>query len=55
MVFLHKAIITLIILLINNIGFFLLGNKKGTILYMIFVMIASLFYIYGNMILKIGN
>lgn len=54
-IFFLGIIMTLVMLPINNIGFFLLGNKKGTILYMIILVIVTLFYIYGNIILKIGN
>lgn len=54
-IFFLGIIMTMIMLPINNIGFFWLGNKKGTVLYMIILVIISLFYIYGNMILKIGN
>ena len=54
-IFFLGIIMTLVMLPINNIGFFLLGNKKGAILYMIILVIVTLFYIYGNIILKIGN
>lgn len=54
-IFFLGLIMTLVMLPINNIGFFLLGNKKGTILYMVVLVIVCIFYIYGNLILKIGN
>lgn len=54
-IFFLGFVMTLIMLPINNIGFFLLGNKKGTILYIIIVVILCLFYNYGNLILKISS
>ena len=33
---------------INNIGFFTLGNKKGTIAFAIFIIVVAIGYVYSN-------
>lgn len=54
-IFFLGLIMTLIMLPINNIGFFLLGNKKGTILYIVILVVFSIFYILGNTMSNISN
>lgn len=54
-IFFLGLIMTLVMLPINNIGFFLLGNKKGTILYIIILVAFSIFYILGNTMAEISN
>lgn len=41
-------IISFIMTPINNLGFFLLGNKRGTIFYIIFLVFVALSYVVAN-------
>lgn len=45
MIWVAGLIISFIMTPINNIGFFLLGNKRGTVFYMIFMIIVALSYV----------
>lgn len=46
-------VISFIMTPINNIGFFLLGNKRGTIFYMIFLIIVALSYVFVHLAIGI--
>lgn len=45
MIWVAGLVISFIMTPINNIGFFLLGNKRGTVFYMIFMIIVALSYV----------
>lgn len=48
-------VISFIMTPINNIGFFLLGNKRGTIFYMIFLIIVALSYVFVHLAIGINE
>lgn len=48
LIWLFGFILTFIMTAINNIGFFTLGNKKGTIALVIFIIVVAIGYVYSN-------
>lgn len=46
-------ILTFIMTAINNIGLFTLGNKKGTIAFVIFIIVVAIGYVYSNIFIGI--
>ncbi|WP_349816158.1 ABC-2 transporter permease [Thomasclavelia spiroformis] len=48
LIWLFGFILTFIMTAINNIGFFTLGNKKGTIAFAIFIIVVAIGYVYSN-------
>lgn len=54
-IFLFGVIMSLIMLPINNVGFFWLGNKKGTILYIVLLVVLAVSYIISNFSIGINQ
>lgn len=48
-------VISFIMTPINNIGFFLLGNKRGTVFYMIFLIVVALSYVFAYFAIGINE
>lgn len=53
LIWLFGFILTFIMTAINNIGFFTLGNKKGTIVFVIFIIVVAIGYVYSNIFIGI--
>lgn len=53
LIWLFGFILTFIMTAINNIGFFTLGNKKGTIALVIFIIVVAIGYVYSNIFIGI--
>lgn len=53
LIWLFGFILTFIMTAINNIGFFTLGNKKGTIAFVIFIIVVAIGYVYSNIFIGI--
>lgn len=53
LIWLFGFILTFIMTAINNIGLFSLGNKKGTIVFVIFIIVVAIGYVYSNIFIGI--
>ena len=53
LIWLFGFILTFIMTAINNIGLFTLGNKKGTIAFVIFIIVVAIGYVYSNIFIGI--
>lgn len=53
LIWLFGFILTFIMTAINNIGFFTLGNKKGSIVLFIFTIVVAIGYVYSNIFIGI--
>ena len=53
LIWLFGFILTFIMTAINNIGLFTLGNKKGTIAFVIFIIVVAIGYVYSNILIGI--
>lgn len=54
-IWLAGVIVSFIMTPINNIGFFLLGNKRGTIFYIIFLVFIAISYVIANFTIGINE
>ena len=53
LIWLFGFILTFIMTAIQNIGLFTLGNKKGTIAFVIFIIVVAIGYVYSNIFIGI--
>ncbi|MFR6666753.1 MAG: ABC-2 transporter permease, partial [Thomasclavelia spiroformis] len=53
LIWLFGFILTFIMTAINNIGLFSLGNKKGTIVFVIFIIVVAISYVCSNIFIGI--
>lgn len=53
LIWLFSFILTFIMTAIQNIGLFTLGNKKGTIVFVIFIIVVAIGYVYSNIFIGI--
>ena len=53
LIWLFGFILTFIMTAIQNIGLFTLGNKKGTIVFVIFIIVVAIGYVYSNIFIGI--